>query len=407
MHPAKVTRCRVLEIGCGSGGNIIPLAYTLRESTFLGIDLAEQPIAAAREMASAVALDNLELRVCDLRDLTAVEGPFDYILAHGIYSWVPAEVRDGLLHVCRELLAPRGIAFVSYNAYPGQYERRMLREMLLYRGDNVSSAREFLRTLQHREAEVLADAPDDILFHDILAPAYHPVWFHEFAAHARSHGLQYLGEADPHDMFDESGGLVDEAGEQELDFRKLRRFRQTLLCRAGILLKRAVAERQMDGFLFSMNRHGRRVAGDDAAVEAVTQALEDVHPLPVEFEELIPYARSRKALREILRALVASGCADLHVHEFPCQESVTMRPRASELARYQAADGLLVTNLCHVPVQLDEVARRLLLLLDGTRTQETLARRLSALPGAGPLKEIRRALPESLEWMARMALLEG
>jgi hypothetical protein len=163
----------------------------------------------------------------------------------------------------------------------------------------------------------------------------------------------------------------------------------------------------MDDFLFSKRPHGQRIAGADAAVEAVAQALDDVHPLPVMFEELIPYAGSHKALREILLALLAGGCADIHVHDFPCEESVTEFPRASRLARYQAATDRLVTNLCHVPVQLDEVARQLLLLLDGTRSQVALARRLASLPGAGSAKAIRAALPRSLEWMARMALLEG
>jgi SAM-dependent methyltransferase len=406
MRPAPVTQSRVLEIGCGSGGNLIPQAYTLRGSKFLGIDLAKQPIAAASKTARALELDNLELRVCDLRDLSPSDGAFDYVIAHGIYSWIPAEVRDALLGVCRALLAPQGIAYVSYNAYPGQYERRMLREMLLYRGDDVASAREFLRTLPHSEAAALADSPDDILFHDILAPCFHPAWFHEFAAHARDHGLRYLGEADVHDMFDDSGRLVDEGGEQELDFRRLRRFRQTLLCREEVRLTRSIREKQMDGFLFSKCPHGRRIPGDDPTVEAVAQALDDVHPLPVRFEELLPYAGSRNALREILRALLAGGCADIHIHDFPCEESVTEFPRASRLARYQAASSLVVTNLCHVPVQLDEVARQLLLILDGRRNQDTLARRLAALPGAGPAKSIRQALPRSLEWMARMALLE-
>ncbi len=368
---------------------------------------AAGPMGAASAMADALGLANLELRVCDLRELTDAAGEFDYILAHGLYSWVPAGVRDALLALCRARLAPQGIVFISYNAYPGQYERRMLREMLLYRGDNVESAREFLRTLAHQEAAALADSPDDILFHDILAPVNQPVWFHEFAAHARRHGLRYLGEADPHEMFDLSGRIADEAAEQELDFRKLRRFRQTLLCRAEASPARAIAPEQMDGFLFSKNPHGRRIAGSDPAVEAVAQALDDVHPLPVAFEELVPYAGSREALREILLGMLAAGCADPHVYDFPCEESVTARPRASRLARYEAAAGPLVTNLCHMPVQLDHVTRHLLLLLDGTRTAETLARRLAARAGAAPLREIRRALPGSLEWLARMALLEG
>jgi SAM-dependent methyltransferase len=407
MDPAEAARCRVLEIGCGAGGNLVPLAYTLPESRFTGIDLAAAPLAEAREMARALGLRNLELRHGDLRALETGAEEFDYILAHGIYSWVPAEVRDALLRVCRARLAPQGIAFVSYNAYPGQYERRMLREMLLHRRDTVKSARRFLRSLPHEEAAALAGAPDDILFHDILAPVNHAVWFHEFAAHAAANGLRYLGEADVHEMFDARGRIADEAGEQELDFRKLRRFRQTLLCRGEVPLARAIAEEQMDGFLFSKNPHGRRIPGEDGAVEAVAQALDDVHPLPAAFDELVPYAGSRAALREILFALVAAGCADPHVYGFPCCESPGERPRASGLARLQAAGGALVTNLCHVPVQLDEPARQLLLLLDGTRTPETLARRLAALPGAGAAREIRRALPASLAWLAGMALLEA
>jgi SAM-dependent methyltransferase len=404
MNPAPVTHCRLLEIGCGSGGNIVPLAYTLPDSRFLGIDLAAEPLSQAREMAEALELRNIDLRVMDLRDPT--EGEFDYIVAHGIYSWVPATVRDALLAACRERLAPQGIAFISYNAWPGQHERQILHQMLRYRGDNVETGREFLRTLDRAEASALADSPDDLLFHDILAHIRHPVWFHEFTAHAVAQGLRYLGEADVHEMFDPSGSLVDEAGEQALDFRKFRSFRQTLLCRAEVELTRAIAPAQMDPFLFSRNSHGRRIAGTDPSVEAVSQALDDMHPLPVTFEDLVPYAGAAADLREILFGLLAAGCADLHVYDFPCADSPGDRPLASRLARYQAERGSLVTNLCHMPVQLDEVSRQLLLLLDGTRTVSSLARKLAALPGAGDTAQIRRALPESLAWLAKMALLE-
>ena len=407
MSPAPATRCRVLEIGCGTGGNLVPLAFSLPESRFLGIDLAAKPIGVAREDVSALELTNIEFRVCDLRELNTADGPFDYILAHGLYSWVLPEVRLALLAACRALLTSQGIAFISYNAYPGSYERQMFREMLLHRGGDLSGARDFLRTLPHPEAAALADSSDDILFHDILAPCYQPSWFHQFASQAKSAQLQYLGEADPHEMFDETGRLTGEAGEQELDFRKLRRFRQSLVCRAELPLKRTAEPEQMDSFLFSKNRHGRRLPGEDPAVEAVAQALEDTHPLPAAFEELIPYAGSRQGLREILLSFVAAGCADLHTHYFPCEESVTRRPQASRLARHQALASPTVTNLCHGPVQLDEVARQLLLLLDGTRTQQTVARQLAAQAGAGSEKEIRRALPASLAWLAQMALLEA
>jgi SAM-dependent methyltransferase len=416
MEAAPVANCRVLELGCGSGGNLIPLAYYLPRSRFTGIDLAAQPIEAARRMAAALALGNLELRAGDLRELASDDGEFDYIFAHGLYSWIPPDVRDALLAVCHERLAPNGVAFVSYNVYPGRYPRRMLREILLRhtRGieepdARIAAARRLLSQLPGEEAASLLEQGDDILYHDDLAPVNDAFWFEEFAAHAARHGLQYLGEADPHEMFDlreiPAVGVLER--EQYLDFLKLRRFRQTLLCHAGVKLTRQVDARRMDEFLFSENPHGHRIPGGDAAVEAVALALRDTSPLPVEFAELIPYAGTREALREILFSLMTGGCVDLHVYDFPCQEEVTRRPRASALARFQAAVGGNVTNACHIPVELDEIARRLVMLLDGTRTVESIAQDLRTFPGAPPLKEIRRHLPASLAWLARMALLEG
>ncbi len=415
MRSADVNKCRVLEIGCGSGGNLIPLAWHLPECRFLGIDLALKPVAAAQIDADALELHNVELRVADLRELGPADGEFDYIFAHGLYSWVPPEIRDALLAACRDRLAPNGIAFVSYNVYPGRYPRRMLREILLRhtRGiedpsAQIAEARRLLAKLPHEEAAALLEQGDDILFHDDLAPVNDPVWFHEFAAHADRHGLQFLGEADPYEMFDPREIPGEDVLEREeyLDFLKLRRFRQTLLCRKEVKLTRAVDSRCMEGFLFSENPHGHRIPGSDPAVENVAQALKDTSPLPVEFAELIPYAGSREALREILFTLMISGCVDLHVYSFSCTEEVSARPRASGLARYQAALGRDVTNACHIPVELDDIARQLVILLDGTRTLAELARDLAGLPGSPPRSSIRRHLPASLDWLARMALLD-
>jgi SAM-dependent methyltransferase len=400
METAPVTNCRVLELGCGSGGNLLPMAYHLPASRFVGIDLSPQPIKEARRIADALELRNVELRAGDLRELGASDGAFDYIFAHGLYSWIPAEVREALLRVCRERLSPNGVAFVSYNAYPGRYPRQMLREILLRHtrgiedpGERIGAARALLEQLPGDEAASLLEQGDDILFHDDLAPVNDAFWFADFAANAARHGLQYLGEADPHEMFDPrpapAGGVIER--EQYLDFLKLRRFRQTLLCHAEVKLTRDADAHRMDAFLFSHNPHGRRVPGGDAAVEAVVQAIGDVSPLPAAFDELIPYAGGRDALREILFSLMIAGCVDLHVNEFPCEEEVTERPRASRLARYQAAQGGNVTNACHIPVELDDEARRLLLLLDGTRKVSELQGRPRA----------------ALEWLAGAGLLEA
>jgi SAM-dependent methyltransferase len=411
MTPAPPAACRVLEIGCGDGGNLIPLAYYLPESRFTGIDLAAGPLAAAGAAARDLAIHNVDLRVADLRDLCARDGEFDYIFAHGLYSWIPADVRDRLLGVCRERLTPQGVAFVSYNVYPGRYPRQMIREMLLYHTRTLvdpvarmAAARRLLEQLDHPEAASLMEQGDDILFHDDLAPVNDPVWFHEFAAHAERHGLQYLGEADSPAPC--AGGDAVER-EQYVDFLRLRRFRQTLLCRAEVSLDRGADAERMDGFLFSENARAQTVAGGDPAEEAVAQALHDTAPLPARFEELVPYAGSTAAARGILFALLKTGRVHLHVHDFPCQETVTAKPRAARLARYQAARGDNVTNACHIPVELDPIARHLVGLLDGTRTHAQIARQLAGIEGMPGVRDVRRYLPGSLDWLARMALLEG
>jgi methyltransferase-like protein len=90
----------------------------------------------------------------------------------------------------------------------------------------------------------------------------------------------------------------------------------------------------------------------------------------------------------------------VHTHDFPCQETVTERPRTSRLARYQAALGDSVTSVCHIPVELDVIAQHLVVLLDGTRTHEEIARELAAIEGAPSLEDVRRYLPGSLQWLA-------
>src|SRR5262245_60447416 len=216
LSPAPAGRCRVLEVGCGDGGNLLPLAFALPGSTFVGVDLAGRAIAQAADEARALGLANVELHCADLMEWTPPAGPFDHVIAHGFFSWVPEVVRLRLLELCRERLAPHGVAFVSYNALPGCHVRAMLREMMLHHVRHVSEpalkisqAKALLRllvagqageeyaALLRKEAQRLLDGKSDhALFHDDLGEINRPFYFHEFAALAARHGLQYLAEAD-------------------------------------------------------------------------------------------------------------------------------------------------------------------------------------------------------------------
>ena len=131
MTPPSPASCRVLEVGCGSGWNLIPMAAALPEARFEGFDLAQSAIESAKRDAASLGLSNLRFEHLDLMNLPADFGQFDYIIAHGFYSWVPAPVRLKLLDLCQKHLAPNGLAFVSFNAYPYARLRLMWREMML------------------------------------------------------------------------------------------------------------------------------------------------------------------------------------------------------------------------------------------------------------------------------------
>ncbi|HTB49367.1 MAG TPA: class I SAM-dependent methyltransferase, partial [Solirubrobacteraceae bacterium] len=132
LDPAPACGCRVLELGCGDGGNALSLAQSLPGAQVLGVDASPGAIERGRRLGRAAGLANVELRCAMFEDLGEELGKFDYIVAHGVYSWVPPQARGALLDCAKRCLAPEGVAFVSYNAYPGSYLRDMARDMLRY-----------------------------------------------------------------------------------------------------------------------------------------------------------------------------------------------------------------------------------------------------------------------------------
>ena len=442
MVPAPVTACRVLEIGCGNGGNLIPMAHFLPGSHFAGVDLAAEAVAEGRGWVDELGLRNLDLIAMDLCEIGPALGEFDYIVAHGLYSWVPAEIRDRLLAVCRERLTPQGVACISYNALPGRHVRMMLREMMLYHtrdstdpSERVQRARDLLRMtgeanlcsrawqpmIEEEIASMLGGNPG-WFFHDDLAPVNDSFYIRDFAAHAARHSLQYLGDAEAHLMFDIKNALAwlgDDVIEREqyLDFLCFRRFRQTLLCRAETRLERPAGPERMDRFLFSSparqsdaqieGLHSVSITEAPPPVARVAAAMGEAYPLPVGFDQLLEHSADRETLRGILFTLISSGFADFHVTGFASGRSSGARPRASRLARWESARTGVVTYSNHSVLKLDPTVRALMELLDGTRDLDRIAHGLTQVEGAPEFAEIRERLPQILAHMARTGLLEG
>ena len=264
LQPAPIEACRVLEIGCAHGGHLLPLAELLPGSEFVGFDLAASQIDGARRDAEAIGLTNVRFEACDVRDVSFESGPFDYVICHGVYSWVPDDARRAILDLCAATLAPHGLAYVSYNTYPGWHARGMLRSMLRRAiavdepAAMAAAARTFLAMLKNfapdnvtlqpwllSEIELLDRFSDRYLYFEHLVEENTPFWFADFVSDARAAGLVYVAEAEvPNapptslggdetkqaDAGDHSAAHIE--SQQLLDMVSLRHFRRSLLARA-------------------------------------------------------------------------------------------------------------------------------------------------------------------------------
>jgi SAM-dependent methyltransferase len=424
LDPAPPATARVLDLGCGEGANLIGLAYAAPGLTGVGVDSSAVAIAAGAELAGALGLANADLRTGDLSELAnGGLGEFDYVIAHGVYAWVPPAVREALLAAIAAHLAPAGVAFVSYNAQPGGHLRSMLREMGLFHAraaapgeQRAAAAQGFyallaeLRAgpgdpygalLAHELPRLLRMSPA-VLAHDDLADAMAPVLFADFAARAAAHGLAVMCEADVAELRPgrlpagveprlrelAAGNAV--AYEQYVDFVLARRFHRSLLVRAE------AAPRFDPARIGLLGAASAEQAPDhpDPAVVALVGALARRFPEAVPVAALDPAA---------VWAAVDADLVALHVDAPAYAVAAGERPRASALARVQAQRGKDVTSLRQENVRMEERGARLLLgLLDGTRDRAAIAAALSA--SGGPAL-VPADLDASLAGLAALGLL--
>jgi len=282
LSPAPVTRCRVLELGCAGGGNLIPMAFHLPGSEFLGVELSGRQVEIASKTIRDLHLPNVRVRQADILEIDRSWGYFDYIVCHGVYSWVPDEVRERILNISSANLAPQGIAYISYNTYPGWHMREMLRDMMLFHADpfpdpakRIEQARAMMDFLGHSTASSRTHSYDSLLkeglaqiehcadyylYHEYLEEVNTPVYFHQFAERVQQHGLQYLADAELSTMFSisfpaETAETLDRLSqdlirtEQYMDFVRNRMFRKTLLCHDDLTLKRSLSAADLTGLL--------------------------------------------------------------------------------------------------------------------------------------------------------------
>lgn len=488
LDPAPIDRCSVLELGCATGGNLLPIAAMYPGSRFVGIDLSPRQIEMGQLAVKQTGATNIDLRAMSITDITPEFGQFDYIICHGVYTWVPEAVAEKILEVCRENLTAHGIAYISYNTYPGWHQRGMIREMLQYHAahfqdphQRVAECRRFVELLaQHapkgeegfhaiieEEAELIRKEEDFYVFHEHLEDSNAPIYFHEFAQRLARHGLQFLGEAPL------SAGAVglrastlhgflkefpEDPIEQEqyFDFVRNRTFRRSLVCHAGLELRRPplwepietmhveslARPASQDINLYDQSEaafelmDGHELKMSHPHLKTAIKVLHEQWPGTMAFAELCQRLRDRledngvevnqafsQSIARMLYQLYLGAIVDLHTLPPPICLRPSGRPVAFSVSRMEAGQEMRqVTNLRHRTVKLDGFDLVVLRNLDGSCTiQELIARLHTAInqgelslekdgqsPDASQVRSIlENEVPASLHRLATSALLVG
>ena len=268
LKPPIAKTARVLELGATYGGNIISQAVHNPEATFVGIELSQDQVEKGNKIISDAKLDNVSLLQGDILNFDESLGNFDYIIAHGFYSWISDEMKDKLLDIISHHLADNGIAYVSYNTYPGWHTMEEVRQLMLFanRGyDELTHKEKVLRgktvgslvgaqilnydNLKERNSKFLGalrsvmQKDDYYVGHDHLEPHNDPCYFYQFNDHLKAHNLSYVCDADLTlsmvRTYDESiadkleklapNSQADQ--EQYLDFMLDTTFRKSIICK--------------------------------------------------------------------------------------------------------------------------------------------------------------------------------
>lgn len=454
LNPAPPNRCRILEIGCGTGGNLIPMADILSESTLLGIDPSQVQIDEARKAAKQFQLGNIRFEPIGIEELSPDLEPFDYIICHGVFSWVPFEIQELLFKACAARLAPHGVAMISYNVLPGWHYRMVARDAIRFiarddasAADNVRSARSFLQFLSQAvidaesthgknlkaEIGILENSYDYYIFHEHLEQHNAPCYFRDFAGRAAGHGLQYLGDAGLHPMLSgmrvETRKVLEQLNlplielEQHIDFIRSRSFRHTLLVRGDAPVDRGRKAKAVE----SLRIRAACIADpstwnlglgdiqnyrslDDVEMSTSAPLMNGIlRELISNFPRSLPFdvcrehvlksiakahpenlAEADERFTEIMLSLQEAGFIRFHSWDPPIVATVSERPRVWRIAAEAARNNSIVPCMLHSLVKLDPLDRYLVVQCDGTRTVPEIVQRLESAKIEGD-EEIAKA----------------
>ena len=398
LIPAHPANARIVEIGCASGHNLLPLARRWPASRFAGVDLADGAITTARNLADAAGIRNVGFFAADLREFDPGPEPIDYIIAHGFFSWVPDEAKLALLEFCNRHLAPTGIATVSFNLNPGWTLRQpvieLVRQLLpVTGGDPVATLKLVGETLDPETPhgrmlgwvveDMLAKGADILAFDD-FGPVNDPCTFPSFLQLAAQAGLRWLGESDPAENLPSSLGGKSRAALNRLaghplhaqlaaDFASARTFRSGVLCRSGAPLNGPA----LDALLPTWSlRPGIRPAGKETAVStALHAALVAGAPATIHAGDLLDSLTGHESARiaEAIIDGITGGFVRARIEPVVFDPKPPENPSLNPLALACARSSLPVVDIWHTPCAFPDTHYPILAAMDGTRATGELA----------------------------------
>lgn len=437
LSSPDVKKSRTLELGCGDGTNLLALAYAIPSANFIGIDLSTVHIASANSAKGDLELDNIDFIQGDVTELFSKDlGKFDFIIAHGLFSWVPDPVREHILRIYRECLTEKGIGYISYNTLPGCHIRQISNGIMKYATRNIASptkkvsegrsaigliakaavADSVYQNMLQFELQQIAERTESNVFHDDIADFNQPFYFHEFNDLIGENGLRYICEAEPTHAIEKElsadtkqmlSKLTDDPIEREQyrDFIVARRFRSSLICHSTNLATPAEkdsffaevlvasqletdAETPLlidDSSVVFTSPKATKITLNHPVAKLALARINDIWPRRIAFSALIevlknelsklPNAEDIDVLQSYLMQLYLSGLVKLHRFQSEFVTQVSERPVASAFARFQIErESKTVTTMISTNLEPEYPAvRELIRLLDGTRTKAELA----------------------------------
>jgi methyltransferase-like protein/predicted O-methyltransferase YrrM len=439
--PPSADRAQVLELGCAAGGNIIPLAARFPSAHFTGLDLSIRHVEDAQQTIRQLGLTNIEISKGDLAAIDLADRQFDYIICHGVFSWVPRNVQDAIFRICSQNLVPNGVAYISYNVLPGWHLRKIVRDICTYHAGtdgtpqhrvararwmldqvaNLSSDTTNFGRILRDEAKLTTPLPDSYILGEFLADDNTPSYFHEFVDRAAGHDLTFLCETNlalsiPENHGTEQAKLIRTiAGnsgvfiEQYIDFFTGRPFRRSLLIKSAQASKieRKLSPQQLRSLQFAsqlrldsaaskmatsvFTHEQRSMTTNDPIVSRAIELLASAYPATCSLEELIggvgmsdtpspspdQIAIETRLLDALFKAVIT---LHVSVSTLPLKvgRAAAARPAVCKVARLQATNGQSwASSLQHRAVALHPAMCLMVPFMDGTRDRSALHDRLA------------------------------